>query len=153
MQLYILDRDPNVSAQKLVDNMGYKYSFKMLIELGQLICSAGLSDTYKKIPQGKAQQEFVGRHKCYIFNYFAALKKLCLNSEMNIKPETKTKLTNIGLDILYKTTRKDCIEPPLVEAPFRYSKDYVCNISTDTWLPIDECIKCYEDYIEWKRGK
>lgn len=49
MMLIILDKNPLKSAELVPD----KIKFKQLIELGQLICSAGISDVYKPIKQGK----------------------------------------------------------------------------------------------------
>jgi hypothetical protein len=36
-------------------------------------------------------------------------------------------------------------------AVFRYSKDYQCDIPTNTELPIKECIEQYKKYVEWKK--
>ena len=49
MMFIILDSCPIQAVYKLPE----KIRFKQLIELAQLICSAGFSDIYKKIPQGK----------------------------------------------------------------------------------------------------
>lgn len=45
----------------------------------------------------------------------------------------------------------DSMEEDITTAIFRYSKDYKCNIPTNTELPIDECIEEYKKYISWKR--
>ena len=64
MFLLILDKDPIRSAHLIPD----KLKFKQLIELGQLVCSAGISDIYKPIKQGKQLQEWKKILKKYIFN-------------------------------------------------------------------------------------
>ena len=66
MQLYILDKNPIISANLIPD----KYKFKMLIELGQLICSVGLSNVYKPIKQGKELQTWVSDNKWWIYDYY-----------------------------------------------------------------------------------
>lgn len=53
--LLILDKNP-ILAANLVPS---KLKFKQLLELSQLICSAGISGVYKKIPQGKEIQNCI----------------------------------------------------------------------------------------------
>lgn len=55
MMLIVLDKNP-ITAAKLVPN---NLKFKQLLELAQMLCSCGFSNLYKKIPQGKAIQEWI----------------------------------------------------------------------------------------------
>lgn len=144
MQLLILDKDPIKSAQLVPD----KYKFKMLIELGQLICSAGISDVYKRIPQGKELQEWVKENKAWSLLYFAELFDWsCRN--VNLKLETYKSLNKIKWH-LFESVDEPKNEP--THAHFRYAKEYKCNIPSKTLLPIDECIAEYKKYLEWKMG-
>lgn len=59
MMLLILDKNP-ILAANLVPS---KLKFKQLLELSQLICSAGISGVYKKIPQGKEIQNWKDANK------------------------------------------------------------------------------------------
>jgi len=145
LQLYILDRNPIIAAQKVPD----KYKFKMLIELGQLICSAGISDVYKKIPQGKELQDWVSQYKIWTYKYFLGLYRW---SENNIKMELKTSIKLIT--ILTQLSHKCCSEATSSANPthghFRYEKNYICDVESKSLLPIDKCIEEYTKYIEYK---
>ena len=145
MQLYILDEDPLESANILFNKTNPQYAFKMLIELGQLICSTSISNVYKSVSQGKRQQEFIIYHSSWIFSYFNRLYYLCAHSNLNLSSNTENKLCRIGYDLSQSFSSSN-----IIEAPFRYSKEYKCNILTDTILPIEECIKEYRKYLEWK---
>ena len=151
MFLLILDKDPIKSAN-LVPN-GIK--FKQLIELGQLICSAGISNVYKPIRQGKSIQQWIKRNPEWIAMYYFWLKKYCVE---NIKGKFQT-FMNIEMiynDIYFLCCeRQKEIKEPLKTAIFRYSIDYSHKTKhpTNTELPIDECIKESEKYINWKKEK
>lgn len=155
MQLYILDRDPVKAAQLIPD----KYKFKMLIELGQLICSAGLSDVYKPIAQGKELQQWVKDNKLWTFKYFYELLDWSVFN-INMKAETINKLTYIrndldeaiGIAIDFEGMTLDIT---LETAYFRYAEAYnratrAKVVPSKTLLPIDECIECYKEYLIWK---
>jgi hypothetical protein len=147
MFLLVLDEDPITSANLVPD----KLKFKQLLELGQLICSAGISDVYKPIRQGKAIQEWVKKHPEWVAMFYFWLKQYCIE---NIKGTYKTFM---NIELIYRDIYAFCyerrkeIKEPLTTAIFRYSKDYQCNIPTNTELPIDECIKEYKQYVEWKK--
>lgn len=149
MFLLVLDKDPIKSAKLVPD----KIKFKQLIELGQLICSAGISDVYKPIKQGKELQEWVRKNKGWCYFYFTSL----LNYSAiyaKLKAETYFKLATIRYDL-----RSSTILNPndfyVETAIFRYSKDYECmtKYKTNTELPIRECVKEYKKYVEWKKIK
>lgn len=148
MQLYILDKDPIKSAQLIPD----KYKFKMLIELGQLICSAGLSDVYKPIPQGKELQQWVKIYPFWTYKYACQLL-MWSEGSVKIKKDTVDRLFKIIFDDLwgYSLNNKENIIP--VYAYFRYSSNYKCNIPSKTLLPINECIEQYKKYLHWKLDK
>jgi hypothetical protein len=133
---------PTTSAYKIPD----KYKFKMLIELGQLICSVGISDVYKKINQGKELQEWVNCNKSWVYFYFSYLFDWAKHkSGLKLKESTITKLNSIQEDFAIVTLFMPIVVP--TDAYFRYHKDYKCEIASKTLLPLEECIKQYEDYL------
>ena len=69
MMLLILDENP-ILAANLVPS---KLKFKQLLELSQLICSAGISDVYKKILQGKEIQNWILENPAWVYRYFDTL--------------------------------------------------------------------------------
>ncbi len=147
MFLLVLDKNPIKSAKLVPD----KIKFKQLLELCQLICSAGISDVYKPIKQGKELQEWVSKNKGWCYHYFSSL----LNYSAiytKLKAETYFKLAAIRND-LRNSTILNFNDFYVGTAIFRYSKDYKCNIPTNTELRIDECIKEYKKYVEWKKLK
>lgn len=147
MFLLILDSDPAKSAQLVPD----KLKFKQLLELCQLVCSAGISDVYKPIKQGKVLQDWVKNHPEYVAIYMWFLKDYCKNN-VRLKYKTVFDIEQIYFDLYYFCKdRVKMIKEPTTTAIFRYSKDYQCDIPTNTELPIDECIEQYKKYVEWKK--
>jgi hypothetical protein len=119
----------------------------MLIELGQLVCSCGLSDVYKPINQGKELQVWVNTHRAYTYSYFDKLLRLS-KSHVNMTEQTLSKLEQIGLDL--KNSIGKVADKKLTHAYFRYNKNYVCSVVSKSLLPIDDCIAEYKKYLEWK---
>lgn len=145
MQLYILDKNPIISAQMIPD----KYKFKMLIELGQLICSAGLSNVYKPIKQGKELQDWVKEHKIWAYKYHLELLRWSIK-HINMEIQTKIRLACIRWDLFDSCYNKDELKP--ISAYFRYAKEYKCNIPSKTLLPIEQCIAEYKKYLTEFKG-
>lgn len=148
MQLYILDKNPEKSAEILFESMGAKYSFKMLIELCQMISTVTKCGTFKPVVQGKEIQEFISRNSQWVLMYFNKLENLCLNSSLNIKSQTVIKLKKIYSGL--KEYSKCGLNSTILYAPFRYSKDYKCPVPSNSILPIDECINQYKKYLTYK---
>lgn len=146
MMLIVLDKDPRRSADLVPD----KIKFKQLIELSQLICSAGISDVYKAIPQGKELNRWVYNNKKYALYYHARLLKWAINN-IKMKPDTISNLFRINADLCLSIKNwKDGTK----YAVFRYSKGYTnTEYESGTELPIKECIKEYEKYVQWKGSK
>ena len=149
MFLLVLDEDPITSANLVPD----KLKFKQLIELGQLICSAGISDVYKPIRQGKEIQKWIKRHLEWVAIYYFWLKKYCVE---NVKGKFQTFM---NIEMIYNDIyfficeRQKEIKEPLKTAIFRYSKDYedFTIFKTNSELPIKDCVKEYKKYVEWKK--
>lgn len=146
MQLYILDKNPNISASMIPD----RYKFKMLIELGQLICSSGISNIYKTIPQGKELQAWVFSYRPYVYQYFETLLDWSRNN-IRCKEETLEKLEAIKNDLFKSLYELPYVEPNF--AFFRYSERYTSDVKSGTLLSLDECINHYKQYLIWKEDK
>ena len=145
MFLLVLDKNP-VKAAELVPD---KLKFKQLLELCQLICSAGISNVYKPIKQGKELQVWVNKHRLWIYRYYKTLWFWCIGNT-NLKSKTLLD-TYLIKDTLWNCvkSKKRIVYPKTVI--FRYSKNYECNIPTNTELPINECIEEYTKYVQWKK--
>lgn len=146
MMLIILDKDPIRSAHLIPDRI----KFKQLIELGQLVCSAGISDIYKSIPQGKELQEWVKRNPEWTYFYMRSLLEDCMHV-VDMSNSTRLDILNMLANLILICD--DRMHYSIYTGVFRYSKDYKSNIPSKTELPIDECINEYKKYVEWKGKK
>ena len=154
MMFLILDETPLGSVDYLLKHTNEKYLKKQVLELLQLICSAGYSNVYKKIPQGKAIQDWIKAdhtNQLYVFYYLEYAFYLLYN-ELNPIPE---KYDQIFLDYmesikLYNWDQCNCTD--IKTAIFRYQKQYkeYTTYETNIELPIDICIKEYRKYLKWK---
>lgn len=143
MMLIVLDKKPIQAAKLVPDNL----KFKQLLELAQMLCSCGFSKVYKKIPQGKKIQEWIKQNPSWAKEYAIELFLWC---KENIKMQEKTSddLFEIitSLPSYYRVN-------PIKTAIFRYNKNYKgTTYATDSELPINEAVKEYEKYMEWKNG-
>ena len=146
MFLLILDKNPYKAAELIPDRL----KFKSLLELCQLICSAGISNVYKPIKQGKKLQEWVKKNKMWTFLFLTKLYFKCLNK---MKTKTYIDINKIRQDLYLKNFYEDEIfEKEPQTAIFRYLKEYaeITEYESNSELPIDECVKQYALYLEWK---
>ena len=99
MFLLVLDKNPYKAAELIPDRL----KFKQLLELGQFICSAGISDVYKPIKQGKELQEWISKHKSWTYSYMVCLANW---TKKNIKTSMVTiyKIDNIMYDLFKVAT-------------------------------------------------
>ena len=139
--LLILDKNPYKAAELVPDRL----KFKQLLELGQLICSAGISDVYKPINQGKELQEWVKKYQTWIFQYGSSLYTRC-NFIYNLKIDTRIKI----IDILNSLDINELKKP--TTAIFRYVKEYaeMTEYESNSELPIDVAIIEYKRYLDYK---
>lgn len=143
MMLLVQHEDP-IKAAKLVPE---RLKFKQLIELGQLICSAGISDCYIPIPQGKELQIWVTNNKEWTFKF---MNELFLEKVSTFKNEAARNRCNRilqDLSALCLFSSNDKIR----NIVFRYSKNYkYTKYATNSSLPIKEGVIEYKRYIKWK---
>lgn len=145
MMLIILDKNPHKSAELVPDRL----KFKQLLELGQLICSAGISDVFKPIKQGKVLQWWVKNNKLWVNKYFTDLFNWSIKN-INLKRQTYNKLFKIRLNLF------DSIDYIKMKYPktaiFRYIKGYAefTKYKSDSELPINIAVKEYQKYIKYK---
>lgn len=94
MMLVVLSKWPKKAARLVPD----KIKFKQLLELGQLVCFAGISSVFKPIPQGKEIQEWIRKNPRWTFLYFENL--YCWAQQWtNMSSETNSKFAKILCDL------------------------------------------------------
>ena len=148
MMLLILDENP-ILAANLVPS---KLKFKQLLELSQLICSAGISGAYKKIPQGKEIQNWILENPAWVYRYFDTLFIYCVDLP-NIKHKTAEGFKQIMHDLHWHVKFNGRIYIPPQTAVFRFSKDYITDYLNNVTLPISKCVEEYKKYVQWKKNK
>ena len=149
VNIFICDKNPYKAAEYLIEHTNKTFVFKSLLELCQLICSAGISDVYKKVNQGKELQEWILKNKEFIFVYFNELFNW-VKHNIGISVKTWEKIAKIQTD-LYFSSKKIAWDYPKT-AIFRYVKEYaeMTEYESNSELPIDECVECYRKYVSWK---
>ena len=151
MMLIIAEKNPYKAVAWLQDNTNNNFCFKQMLELAQLICSTGMSNVYKPVKQGKEIQTWILKHKLWTYRFFTALFFWCTGN-VRCKPKTLKDLSDIRYDLWDSMTHfKRCNTPKT--AIFRYKEGYVSEYPTNSELPIDVCIECYQRYLEWKFKK
>lgn len=143
MMLIVLDSNPVNAANKVPD----KLKFKQLLELAQMICSCGYSNIYKKIPQGKAIQEWIKKNQSWVKTYAAVLYYWCLEN-INLKEKTMSDLFSIFASIPNEAD----LNCEIKTAVFRYNKKYKSIFPSDTEITIENAIEEYKKYLEWKQN-
>ena len=147
MFLLVLDRDPILAVQKVPARL----KFKQLIELGQLICSAGISSVYKRVQQGKAIQSWILRNPKWVLSYFTCLFEH-VKSTCNLKEESVDNLNSI-MNSLSDYCKNSKASSKIETAIFRYSKNYSnTRYFTDSELFIDIASEEYRKYVDWKES-
>ena len=148
MMLIVVDKKPNKAVDYLIKHTNKNFCFKQLLELGQLICSCGISDVYKKINQGKLLQEWIKKNKLWIYRFMTCLW-IEVVKNINIKPKTMLDLYKIRQSLFDSIEHKKRITYPKT-AIFRYKKGYECEYESNSELPIDVAVEEYKKYLEWK---
>ena len=142
MMFIITDRNPDKAVQFLVENTSKTFYFKQLIELAQLICSAGFSHVYKRVNRGKEIQDWIRHNKWFTSQYFRRLWFYCM-ATTNIKHETSYKISKILYAL--EDTIDNCRKP--TTCVFRYKKGYDTDVPSNTELPIGKGVEEYRKYI------
>ena len=148
MMLLILDENP-ILAANLVPS---KLKFKQLLELSQLICSAGISGVYKKIPQGKEIQNWILENPAWVYRYFDTLFIYCVDLP-NITHKAVEDFKQIMHDLHWHVKFNGRIYIPPQTVVFRFSKDYITDYLNNVTLPIIKCVEEYKKYVQWKKNK
>ena len=147
VNLFIADKSPDKAVDWLVENTNKNFCFKQLLELGQLICSAGISDVYKRIKQGNVLKAWIVKNPYWTKCFFLELLVYCFYN-LNLKEKTLQDLKNLYFDLskycvkIQKFTYSD-----LKTAIWRYSKEYGSEYPTNSALDIDLVCELYKKYI------
>ena len=155
MMLLILDKNPYRAAELVPDRL----KFKQLLELGQLICSAGISNAYKSVPQGRELQKWIKGHINWTYMYFDRLFDFAFKN-INLKNESKGRISQIKFDLLnkfrdYYSNHYYIRRVSPSTAIFRYMKEYkeFTKYETNSELPIETAVEEYKKYIKWKEKR
>ena len=146
MMLIIADKDPYKNAMYIAERTNKNFLFKSLMELGQLICSAGVSSEFKRIKRAYEIQDWILSNKLWVYRYYTELFFLCLN-RINMRSSTALRLWKIRDDLWESIEKRKRITYPKT-CIFRYKKGYKSKYETNSSLPIKEGIKEYRRYIE-----
>ena len=151
MMFLILDKNPILCVQYLLEHTNEKYVSKQVLELMQLICSAGYSKVYKALKQGKEIQKWIRQdhiNQMYIWFYLDYVFYLDI---LRIKPQTKKKYLQIYQDFS-SSVMNDLADPYIIkDAVFRYREEYTnSEYQSNSLLSIDIAVKEYRKYLDWK---
>lgn len=150
MMLIICDNNPQKAVDYLAEHTNKQFVFKQLLELGQLICSADISDEFKPVNQGQELQKWILANSAWTADFFEKLFDWCVfNGHIKMSYETICKLEHIYETIRY-FARCKLSKNTIKTAVFRYKKGYKTDIPTNTLLPIDKCCEEYKKYLDWK---
>ena len=160
MMFLICSKDPKEAVDYLIDNTNKLFCFKQLMELGQLICSCGISSVFKPISRGKEIQAWILENPHYVYNYFLYLLLWCME-HVNLKQETVEKFNRI-IRNLRSYINKESLLPANIctiahnlypkTIVFRYKKEYAgyTKYKSNEIISIEEGIKEYKEYLKWK---
>lgn len=144
MMLIIMDKDPARAVELLIRNTSKQFCFKQLIELGQLICSAGISDVYKRIPQGKEIQNWIKQNPGWVLMFMSTLyrRRVTEGFQNSTLEALNTILFNLR-QYWFENTTSTAIRTGI----WRYKKSYASEYTTNSELPIDLVTGLYINYI------
>lgn len=151
MMLIILDKNPIIAVKKLVKLTDKRFYHKQLIELCQLICSAGFSKVYKKIYRGKEIQQWIKENINFTFKYLDELFYQC-HTHLNMSETSTNRIIQIMSDLQFYVLKTQKFEAK--DAVFRYHKSYnLSKFNSNEKLDIFTACKEYQKYIKWKTDK
>ena len=146
MMFIIADKNPERAVEYLVSHTSKVFYFKQLIELAQLVCSAGFSDIYKPVARGREIQEWIKQNKWYTYKYMRTLW-IYVVANTKATPTTLLKLYKIT-NSLFDSLNSGDINKRIKTGIFRYKKGYESEYKTNSELPIKQLCWEYRKYIE-----
>lgn len=158
MMFLVLAETPIGAVDYLLEHTSRKYLKVQIKELCQLICSAGYSDVYDKIPQGKEIQNWIKAghtNELYVWYYLSYAFHMLYTPGFGNAYDVPKKQGQIFDDFTEKITLKDWDKTNATDietAIFRYQKQYkeYTTYETNIELPIDICVNEYRKYLKWK---
>jgi len=149
--LLILDKNPYKAAEYLIEHTNKSFVFKSLLQLGQLICSAGISDVFKQGRELQELQEWVKKYHFWIITFYARLFRY-IRENFNLKESTMIKFLKIQGDLSDYYFENKCRNRKPQTAIFHYIKEYseFTEYESNSELPIDAAISEYKRYLKYK---
>jgi len=133
---------PKKNAEYLIEHTNKNFVFKQLLELGQLVCSCGISSVYREVKQGKMLKEWIKQNVSWVYRFYCSLFLWCLKN-INLKDKTKKDLLQIEND-LFNHLDGNLIPKTAI---WRYSKEYSSEYATNSELPIEVVCELYKKYL------
>ena len=82
MMLVVAEKNPIENALYIKENTNKNFLFKSLLELGQLICSCGISNVFKRVHRAKEIQKWILNNKLWVYRYYTALYFICSTTDV-----------------------------------------------------------------------
>ena len=152
MMFIICNKDSVKAAKYLIENTNKKFCLAQLRELCQLICSAGISEVYKKKPQAKEIQAWIKEYPIWTFMFLRVLLSWC-KENCKITEDFLGIATKVLEDIKEYSSGKALKSP--AKAVFRYKKEYRTEtiFSTNDLICIENAVEEYKKYLIWKGSR
>ena len=143
--MIVLSTDSNTSVRLIPKHL----RIKELIEVNNLICSAGISNVFKGTAKNKVLIEWVKRNSRYIFFYYTRLIQWAWNNN-RVPYKTYVKLKSVREDLSFFMQYNNCTEESPKTIVFSYDSNYKSPIPNNTEVPTLKGIHLYREYLAWK---
>lgn len=143
--MLVLSTDSNTSVRLIPMHL----RIKELIEVNNLICSAGISSVFKGTAENKVLIEWVKRNSRYIFFYYTRLIQWAHNKG-RVPYQTYIKLRSVREDLSFFMQYNNCTEESPKSIVFSYDSNYESPIPNNTEVPTLKGIHLYREYLTWK---
>lgn len=143
--MLVLSTDSNTSVRLIPKHL----RIKELIEVNNLVCSAGISNVFKGTAKNEVLIEWVKRNSRYIFFYYTRLIQWAWNNN-RVPYQTYAKLKSVREDLSFFMQYNNCTEESPKTIVFSYDSNYKSPVPNNTEVSTLKGIHLYRDYLAWK---
>lgn len=143
--MLVLSTSPSISVRLIPMHL----RVKELIEVTNLICSAGISSAFKGTIENEVLTEWIKQNSRYIFLYFTRLIQWAWGKN-RMPYKTYAKLKSVRKDLSFFMQYNNCTEESPKTIVFNYNSDYKSPIPNNTEVPTLTGIHLYREYLAWK---
>lgn len=143
--MLVLSTSPSISVRLIPMHL----RVKELIEVTNLICSAGISSAFKGTIENEVLTEWIKQNSRYIFLYFTRLIQWAWGKN-RMPYKTYAKLKPVRKDLSFFMQYNNCTEESPKTIVFSYNSDYKSPIPNNTEVPTLKGIHLYREYLAWK---